>query len=99
MNYDGTTTNGIGYIVRLYNSNYRYKEIVDDLDTMKPARMAFLSGKGSVNQYSIGSRQLSRTQLSGKDMLALYDKLLAEKQCIETGSRPRKAVGVVLRDW
>ena len=42
MNYDGTTTNGIGYIVRLYKSNYRYKEIVDDLDTMKPARMAFL---------------------------------------------------------
>lgn len=99
MNYDGTTQNGIGYIVRLYNCNYRYKEIVTDLDAMKPARLAFLSGKGSVNQYSIGSRQLSRSQLSGKDLLAVYDKLLAEKQCIEAGTRPRKAVGVVLRDW
>lgn len=99
INYDGTTTNGIKYIVALYSRNSRYQDIVDDLDTLKPARTQLLSGKGSVTQYSIGTRQLSRSNLSGKDLLALYDSLMKEKVNLEMARKPRRSVGVVLRDW
>lgn len=99
MTYDSKTSNGIPYIGRLYAINYRYSCVVDDLDALQSARQMVLSGSGNVTQYSIGSRQLTRATLSATQTLALWDKLMAEKEQLEGAGRPRKSVGIVIRDW
>lgn len=96
--YDGKTENGIPYVVRLYEANYKYTATVDDLDTLAPARKQTLSG-GAVTSYTIGSRSITRNQLSASEVLKLWDKLMAQKLRLESGAAPRKAVGVVHRDW
>lgn len=99
VNYDGRTENGVPYVARLYSTNYRYTCIVDDLNSLQPARQTVLSGSGSVTQYSIGSRQLTKSVLNATQLLSLWDKLMAEKAAIEGAGRSRKSVGIVLRDW
>lgn len=99
VKYDAKTENGIPYVARLYAGNYRYSCIVDDLDALCPARKTVLAGSGNVTQYSIGSRQLTRATLNATQTLALWDKLMAEKEQIEGAGSPRKCVGIVLEDW
>lgn len=99
MTYDSETENGIPYIGRLYKSNYRYSCVVDDLNALQPAREKVLSGSGSVTQYSIGSRQLTRATMNATQTLALWDKLIQEKESLEGVSKPRRSYGIVLRDW
>lgn len=96
--YDGKTPNGIPYFTSLYKTNYRYSSCVDDLDKLKVARDNTLSG-GTVSSYTIGSRTISRNQLAATDVLKQWDKLMALKQRLECGTAPRKAVGIVHRDW
>lgn len=98
MNYDGKTGNGVPYIVRLYESNYQYTVCVDSLDELAPCRKQILTG-GAVSSYTIGSRSITRNQLSASEVLKLWDKLMGQKARLENGSSPRKAVGVVHRDW
>ena len=97
--YDAVTANGIPYISRLYRGNFRYQMTVDDLDALKPARSSIMGGEGTVQSYSIGSRSLTRSQLSAQGVLDLWDKLMKDKELMEEGRRPRKAVAVVNRDW
>jgi hypothetical protein len=96
--YDGKTENGIPYIVKLYRENYQYTVTVDDLDTLAPERKSALSG-GSVTSYTIGNRSISREALSASETLKMWDRLMALKLRLEKGMSPRKAVGVVIRDW
>lgn len=98
MTYDGKTENGIQYISALYAGNYRYQTCVDGLDKLVKQRDAVLSGE-AVSGYTIGSRSITRNSLSATDVLKQWDKLLAQKLRLEKGNAPRKAVGVVHRDW
>jgi hypothetical protein len=99
MTYDSYTENGVPYIKSLYMQSYKYSVIVDDLDALAPLRKEVRSGGGAVSSYQIGNRNISRGSLSAQDVLKQWDKLMGEKERIESGRKPRKAVGVVHRDW
>lgn len=96
--YDAKTENGIPYISTLYALNYRYETVVNDLDALYPTKQAAL-GAGNVTEYSIGDRSLKRNGLSASEILKQWDKLMALKARLERGDAPRKAVGIVHRDW
>lgn len=98
MNYDAKTANGIPYVARLYSANYKYQVVVDDLDALYPSKKDILGG-GSVSAYTIGNRSITKSQLSPSDVIKRWDKLIAEKLRLENGTKPRKAVAIVHRDW
>lgn len=57
---------------------------------------------GGVQSYGIGSRNLARYNTDLSQIRAAIEKLEAEIQSLEgllNGHKPRKAVGVVPRDW
>ena len=85
MKYDAETKNGILYISGLYWAKFEYRTVVDDLDDLYPTKHTMLT-EGTAKSYSIGSRSLSRTTLSGKQVLELWEKLMAEKLRLEQGS-------------
>lgn len=99
IQYDAKTEHGIPYLSALYSANFEYETTVDDLDGLVTTRKSIMSGSGSVTQYSLGSRSVTRQNLSASDVLQLWEKLMAKKKQLEAGGRPRKAVGVVIRDW
>jgi len=99
ISYDATTENGIGYVSRLYNKNFEYKRIVNDLDGLVLVLEDFSKGSGSVSSYSLGTRQVSRQTVSFEDAKAWWDELMRKKEQMESGRKPRKAVGCVPRDW
>lgn len=98
MRYDAKTEHGIPYLSRLYAVNFKYTTVVDDLDSLIETRKQIMAG-GTVSSYTIGSRTVSRNQLSATDVMKQWDKLIALKLRLENGTAPRKAVGVVHRDW
>ncbi len=98
MNYDSETKNGIPYFAALYQRNYKYKTVINELDTLAPTRDKALT-TGSVTNYTIGNRSISRGVLSAADVIKRWDKLMAEKIRLEAGKAPRKSVGVLFRDW
>ena len=98
MNYDAKTKNGIPYVSSLYARNFQYSTTVDSLDALYTQRQAVLSG-GSVSSYTIGNRTISRNNLSATDVMKQWDKLMETKMRLEKGNAPRKAVGIVHRDW
>ncbi len=99
ISYDATTDNGIKYISSLYSKSFDYQIVIDDLDALYVVRSSVLSGEGNVESYSIGSRSLTRKSLSASEVLSLWGELMAKKKQLEMRRKPRKAVGVVLRDW
>ena len=96
--YDAQTENGIPYFAGLYRRSFEYRTVVDDLDTLFVQRREILKN-GSVQGYTIGSRSITRNQLSPDGVLKQWSKLMAEKLRLESGGPYRKAVGVVFRDW
>ena len=98
ISYDAETENGIPFIRGLYINRFEYKDVVNQLDDLYPARQSVLT-QGNVRSYSIGSRSVTRAVLSAKDVLALWDRLMAEKLRLEQGRSKRRVVGVVPRDW
>jgi len=98
ISYDAETENGIPYIRALYINNFSYKDVIDQLDGLYPSRQAVLT-EGNVRSYSIGSRSVSRAVLSAKDLMALWDRLMAEKARLEQGRSKRRVLGVIPRDW
>ena len=98
ISYDSETENGIPFIRGLYINRFEYKDVVNQLDDLYPARQSVLT-QGNVRSYSIGSRSVTRAVLSAKDVLALWDRLMAEKLRLEQGRSKRRVVGVVPRDW
>ena len=99
IQYDAKTENGIPYLSALYSANFEYETVIDDLDGLTTARKAVMSGSGAVTSYSLGSRSVTRQALSAKDVLEMWNKLMTRKKELEEGRKPRRAVGVVLRDW
>ena len=98
ISYDAETENGIPFIRGLYINRFEYKDVVNQLDDLYLARQSVLT-QGNVRSYSIGSRSVTRAVLSAKDVLALWDRLMAEKLRLEQGRSKRRVVGVVPRDW
>lgn len=99
IQYDARTENGIPYLSALYSANFEYETVVNDLDGLVTTRKSVISGNGAITSYSLGSRSVTRQALSAADVLQMWDKLIARKKELEGGRRPRKAIGVVLRDW
>ena len=98
INYDGKTENGIPYLTKLYIKNFNYQSVVDDLDALYPTKKAALGG-GSYRTYTLGDRSITRNAMDPDEIMALWDKLMAEKLQMEGAKTQRKAVGVVFRDW
>ena len=96
--YDDETANGIPYIKGLYWSKFEYRTVVDDLDALYPTKRRLLT-EGNAKSYPIGSRSLTRTTMSAKEILAEWDRLMAEKARLEGGHGKSYAVGIVMRDW
>jgi hypothetical protein len=87
----------------------RSKETIGQELTIKRARLAayrereltMLSPDG-VKSYGIGSRNIQRYDTALKDvqeMIAKLEQEIAELEGLLGGQKPRKAVGVVPRDW
>jgi len=96
--YDALTENGIPYYSRLYEKSFAYRTVVDDLDALSVQRREMLKS-GSVQSYTIGSRSLTRNQLSADGIFKKWSEFLAEKRRLEEGGAHRKVVGMVFRDW
>ena len=97
--YDAQTENGIGYYSRLFNLNFEYKMIVNNLDGLVLVIQDFSSGSGTVSSYSLGSRSVSRQVTSLTEAREWWDDLMRQKKLLEQNKKPRKAVGAVPRDW
>lgn len=80
-------------------------EMQADLDFHKAAKQslqaAYLAlADGGVQSYSIGSRSLTKLDLSKiREEIAEHDKAIHELTAALSGGRRRKAVGIVPRDW
>ena len=68
---------------------------------LKSAREAYLALlNGQVQSYSIGSRNLTRLDLTKlKEEIAGHEKKIKGLESLLNGGGVRKAVGVVPRDW
>lgn len=70
----------------------------DALDATEKAYLALLTGQ--VQSYAIGSRNLTRLNLSElKETISTLEKEIDELDAVLRGGGRRKAVGVVPRDW
>ncbi len=68
------------------------------LDATEKAYIALLTGQ--VQSYAIGSRNLTRLNLSElKETISTLEKEIDELEAVLRGGSRRKAVGVVPRDW
>lgn len=64
-------------------------------------RAAYIAlADGGVQQYSIGSRSLTKFDLTKiREEIEYHEKKMAELEALLSGGKRRKAVGVVPRDW
>lgn len=100
VNYDAQMEkSGIPYISALYSLNFEYRTIVMWLDNNYAAYTGESGSSGSVQSYSIGSRSLTRATYSATELSREWETKMRRKLQLERGTKPRKAVGVVLRDW
>lgn len=99
IQYDAKTEHGIPYISALYSASFDYETVINDLDGLVTTRKSVMEGNGAVTSYSLGSRSVTRQAMSAKDVLDMWDRLMAKKKELEAGRKPRRAVGVVIRDW
>lgn len=68
------------------------------LEATEKAYIALLTGQ--VQSYAIGSRNLTRLNLSElKETISTLEKEIDELESVLKGGGRRKAVGVVPRDW
>lgn len=80
-------------------------ELQMDLTFHKTAKeklqAAYLAlAEGGVQQYSIGSRSLTKFDLAKiRQEIANHDKKIHELTAVLGGQKRRRAVGVVPRDW
>ena len=68
------------------------------LEATEKAFLALLTGQ--VQSYAIGSRNLTRLNLSElKETISTLEKEIDELEAVLRGGARRKAVGIVPRDW
>lgn len=63
---------------------------------------AFMLSKHGIQSYRIGSRLAARYDLELAEIrkaIAELEKEIDELEGLEEGKKPRKIVGVVIRDW
>lgn len=63
---------------------------------------AYMLSKDGVQSYGLGSRSVARYDLDLKEIRKAIDSLekeIGELEGLEAGKKPRKIVGVVIRDW
>ena len=74
--------------------NFRTKA----LDKLYEAYLALVDG--GVKSYTIDDRTLTRFDINGlKDEIDAIEKELEELNALLEGKRPRKAFGIIPRDW
>ena len=67
-------------------------------DKLYEAYLALVDGR--VKSYTIDDRTLTRFDINGlKDEIDAIEKELEELNALLEGKRPRKAFGIVPRDW
>lgn len=78
----------------------KLKKITERLEYYYEKEKALLTNDG-VQSYTIGSRSVSRYQYSSniKEQIEELEKQRDELENRLNGIKPRKAVGVVPRDW
>ena len=88
--------------------DYMTKKELSQKLTDKKARLALYIQReaemlsGGVQSYGIGSRNLTRYNTDLAAIRAAIKELeddIAELEALLNGRKPRKAVGVVIRDW
>lgn len=65
-------------------------------------RESYMLSPDAVQSYGVGSRNLQRyhTDLADiQNMIATLEDDIAELESLSSGHSPRKAVGIVPRDW
>ena len=68
------------------------------LEATEAAYLALLTGQ--VQSYAIGSRNLTRLNLSElKETISTLEKEIDELEAVLRGGARRKAVGVIPREW
>jgi len=68
------------------------------LTKLREAYLALLDG--GVKSYTIGQRSLTRFDISAlKDEIAQEEQKVDELTAMLAGKKPRKAFGIVPRDW
>ena len=68
------------------------------LEATEAAYIALLTGQ--VQSYAIGSRNLTRLNLSElKETISTLEKEIDELEAVLRGGGRRKAVGIIPRDW
>lgn len=83
------------------------KELVIKLENKKERLALYIQREaemlsGGVQSYGIGSRNLTRYNTDLAAIRAAIKELeddIAELEALLNGRKPRKAVGVVIRDW
>ena len=80
------------------------KELEETRDRLQLylAREKEMISAGGVQSYTIGSRNLQRYQTGLADIQGMIDKLrkrISELEAELAGQSPRRALGVVPRDW
>jgi len=80
----------------LIEKRITFKE--DALEKLYDAYLALVNGK--VKSYTIDDRQLTRLDLTAlRDEIKQMESELDELTGLLNGTRPRKAFGIVPRDW
>lgn len=70
----------------------------ESLVELRAAYLALI--KGGVKSYKIHNRELTRFDLPDlKDEIEAAEQKVDELEAMLAGGRPRKAVGVIPRDW
>ena len=80
----------------------RLKRKIEDkkkrLDLYKE-KEAYMLSKDGVQSYGVGSRNAARYNLDLAEVRKAIGELETEMEDLLTGTRPRKIVGVIPRDW
>ena len=100
VSMNAKSQHGIPFNQGLYDRNFEYQIVIDDLDGLVETRKTIMSGSGSVTHYKIGSREITKGAMSASQVLKQWDALMAKKRELEgyNGGRSHKTYGIIPRD-
>lgn len=89
----------------MVKSKQKIRDKIEDRKTrlaLYKGKEAFMLSKDGVRSYGIGSRSAARYDLDLAEIrkaISDLEKEIEELEVVEEGRKPRKIVGVVMRDW
>lgn len=89
----------------MVKSKQKIRDKIEDRKTrlaLYKGKEAFMLSKDGVQSYGIGSRSAARYDLDLAEIrkaISDLEKEIEELEVVEEGRKPRKIVGVVMRDW